>query len=338
MEYKKERNFIVAYDHNDFMQGKWNILTNDMYGKSGTIVKNIPDAFKILNSCPDNIYAKAIYYIRLWHLAENERANLEKLISVGLLPASDYDLQGRINLNKDIINYCKERTRGRYQKASITKYLLMQQYADKIERWSDVYQYVFENCVSNLPTDYLISVLTRMQNEHVDEFYRRDNSISYRDLTLFVQNYYNISRIFNEEVKVRPNLLSEYAKMLALKRAYTQEHYDDILKRNNDKSFLYFEDENYIAFPIFTKEDFHKEAKAQRNCVENVYMSKVFDNATYIVVVREKINIKKSYITCEVAHTGCIIQYLGFNNRPQTNEKILQFKNEYQKYIYNHIE
>ena len=46
-----------------------------------------------------------------------------------------------------------------------------------------------------------------------------------------------------------------------------------------------------------------------------MYMEKVYDGETHVVVVCRKSDPDKNYITCEVNNNGRIIQYLKKNNR-----------------------
>ena len=77
------------------------------------------------------------------------------------------------------------------------------------------------------------------------------------------------------EVKVTPNLLSNYAHINALYKDYINAHYDEILKRNNDLPALYFQYGDYEARPLLSREAFHEEAENQHNCVERLYMEKL---------------------------------------------------------------
>ena len=114
---------------------------------------------------------------------------------------------------------------------------------------------------------------------------------------------------------------------------YEEENYNKKLKENNDKPFLYFEDETYIVRPLLTQEDFHYEATGQNNCVESMYMDDVSRGETYIVCVRLKSNPDKTYITCEVLHDGSIEQFLRKNNdSPDDDDEV--FEGKFQEYIY----
>lgn len=110
-------------------------------------------------------------------------------------------------------------------------------------------------------------------------------------------------------------------------------HYEDMIKKFNDLPVLYYENDIYIVRPpLLTRDDFHREAEAQGNCVERLYMNKVARGSTHVVTVRYKDTPNESLITCEIDNVGNIKQYLArFNNRP--NELARVFKDELQGYL-----
>ena len=104
------------------------------------------------------------------------------------------------------------------------------------------------------------------------------------------------------------------------------------IKEESFKFDLY-ENDTFVVKPLLTKEDFHKEGEAQRNCVERLYMEKVYEGHTHVVTVRLKTNPDKSYITCEVTNNGLIYQYLAFGNETPNDEAAKNFKKEYQQHL-----
>ena len=110
-------------------------------------------------------------------------------------------------------------------------------------------------------------------------------------------------------------------------------HYNDGLKKHNDLSWLYYENDKFIVKPLLTKEEFHAETQAQHNCVERIYMERVFNGVTHIVVVRKKDQPDTSLITCEVSNDRNIIQYLkAWNNRCHEQDEC-DFQEEYATYL-----
>ena len=354
MEFKKERNFIVAYDGGN-KRGAWDIQTRNFLGVKGGIVKNVPACFtysilrETFNGTDETedtsaLYAHAIYMARESCLIDADyhgivAENFESLISVGLLPSSLRVLRTqRVKLNKDIIEYLKEHYHGEYTEEAIAEYEVRRVagdfLTDKPQYIADTYLRCYKN--THIPKDYLKTVLNRMYLEHVDAFYQNHWNLS-DELANIIRNFYSMCMTLYGTVKVSPNFLSNYAQIAHLYNEYKAKNYNNLLKKNNDHDFLHFQNDQYIAFPLLTRESFHEEAEAQGNCVERCYMEKVVDNSTYIVVVRDISTPNKSLITCEVDKTGKIVQYLGRFNGRVTVESQKAFKTEYQAYILKHI-
>ena len=135
-------------------------------------------------------------------------------------------------------------------------------------------------------------------------------------------------------VQVKPNLLANYANICYLYEQYKDKTYNEQLVKNNDKPFLYFQFGDYEARPILSREGFHEEGENQSNCVERIYMRKVYEGETYIVTVRKISNPNKSLVTCEVNLNHNIIQYLGFANQRVYDLDLIAFKNAYAEHLH----
>lgn len=349
MEYKKERNFIVAYEDN-IAQGKWDIITGDFYGKRGKHVASIPYAFTFNALTQWGMDDNSRYYgkcIEIYRKDYNHNYHYngvlcEQIISLKLRFSTLNVFRVNafnIPLTKDVVEYLKQEHAGYFEVSYIKEYLIKKQYKNFIDTLSDESRRLFISLYNDLPIEYLKTMLNRMEKEHVIEYnssYRR----VYSDSNLFmIRNYYNMCMEMYGTVKVEPNIVSNYIQINYLYKRYKEENYDKILKKNNDKTFLYFENDDFIAFPLLSKEKFHKEAESQHNCVERMYMEEVANNKTYITAVRKKNDPKASYITCEVTHKGLIRQYLlSFNRSPIDDPSAMKFKEDYQNYIFQHLE
>ena len=232
-----------------------------------------------------------------------------------------------------MVNYCKERGVYFYTH-DVNEYLTTKQYKDYLagkSRWvRDVFCHLLKEM--ELPIDYVKKMLDRIILEHVYKY------LTYTtDIANFIKKYYKKSMALYGEVKVVPNIFSNYINLLYLFDEYENTHYNELLNKHNNKSWLYFENDTFVVRPLLTKEEFHAEAEAQNNCVERMYMGKVKDGETHVVVVRRKNDPDHSYITCEVNNRGNIIQYrMRFNHRP-TSEKDLSFETLYQEHLTNSI-
>jgi len=347
MEFIKERNFIVAYYCGE-KQGAWNIISGQFIGKSGKPVKSVPSCFTY-NNLPSylvkenqNILAYAITWYRRGYCGNYNYniydshcgENLERLLSVGLFPNGHYTLTQDIILNKDIINYCKTELNYNYDSVRVQRYLAeikFKQYYNTLPNWA---KDVFTSLITkNIPYDYLKTILNRIISERADMLYTGYNKT--HEIANLIENYYNISITLYGKVEVEKNILTKYAILKYLEQEYKNTHYNEILKKKNDKAWLYYENETFIVKPILTKEDFHNEGERQHNCVERLYMEKVYEGSTHVVTVRRKSDPDTNYITCEVSNNGTIIQYLAAFNRSVTDNDAINFKREYAIYLKN---
>lgn len=346
MEYRKERNFIVAYE-NSVAQGKWDIITGDFYGKKNQSVASVPHAFTFNQLSQWGMSRDSEYYAECVKTYRNEHQHIhhyngalyEQVISLKLKFGSLSAFQGDISdisLTKDVVEYLKQEYNGYFKIAYIKKYLIEKQYKNFIDTLSNQGKEIFLDLYNILPFEYLKTILNRMEKEHVIDYSAHNMGMSIRNM---VRNYYSMCMEMYGAVKVEPNIISNYIQIWFLYQRYKEANYNNILKNHNDKKFLYFENNEIIAFPLLSKEDFHKEAEAQHNCVERMYMDKVANNETYVVTIRKKDNPETSYITCEVTHEGMIRQYfLSYNRSPIDDSSAMKFKAEYQDYIYQHLE
>lgn len=346
MNFVKERNLIVAYDYS-LKVGAWDITTGQFIGKSGKPVKGVPQCFTY-NNLPewrsDDVLGYAIYWYRThfthtYNPSYNEEkgARFEQLLSLGLFPNGPETLNNKLNLNKKIVDYIKEKCNSYYDVRRVNNYLTMMQYEQYVNALPDWAQEVFSSLInSDYPVDYVKTALNRVINEHVQAMYEGNFQAGYiRDMLAW---YYKTSMTMFGKVEVEKNFLTKYAVLKYLEMEYRNAHYNEALVKNNDKKWLYYENDTFIVKPILTKEDFHKEGEAQRNCVERLYMERVYNGRTHIVTVRLKTDPDKSYITCEVTNSGVIYQYLASCNSDPKDTAAKNFKKEYQQHLNSVLE
>jgi len=343
MIFVKERNFIVAYD-GVLKLGSWNITTGQFIGKSGKPVKSVPACFTYNNlpvcyntRCENGILLG--YIIRRfrewqgsWHFDYNEtRGNrLEQLISVGLYPSNFDYLDEKTSLTKDLVTFLKENNGAQYDVHEIQKYFAEKKYADFLAGKSEWIKSLFKCTIDKVPYDYLKTFLNRMEHEHVDAFY---SVYSFSSTINLILRYYEICNTLYQKVEVKPNILSNYAHLLYLEKEYKDAHYNEVLKEKNNCPWLYFQNDKFIVRPLLTREAFHEEGERQSNCVERMYMERVYNGITHVVTVRRVENPDKNYITCEVNNLGRIIQYLARANSHPTEQDAKEFKAIYQTHL-----
>lgn len=171
---------------------------------------------------------------------------------------------------------------------------------------------------------------TEKQTSCFQQGYKRESNIN--NLVSKVRFYFQMCK----ELRIQPKKDNFFQIFVNTYRSYMlnktvidngilEEHY---LQKN-----LSFENSDFKIVLPTNKEILFEEGEAQKNCVYNHYLKKLLRKQTYIVLIRKKRNVNKSYITCEVNTKGKIVQYLGTRNSRVKDEKALSFKEEYQKYL-----
>ena len=340
MDLMKERNIIYAYERGERLGG-WNITTGEFIGKSGKVVKSNPSCFVMRNlyNFPTDILSGAIRFYRdcfhNYRPYTPERGNrLEQMISVGIYPAFWADLDSTEPLTKDLVDWIKTNKHNVYESNAVTEYIASKNYLSKLPNNPPTWamKVIGRMVGEKIPSTYFIPAVRRAIHENWDyltiEDYRKESDIFY---LLF--DYYKQSMAMWGKVEVKPNLLTAVCTVRKLHKEYMDKHNDELIKLNNDLPWLYFENDNYIVRPLLSKEEFHKEAVAQHNCVESMYMSEVREGKTHVVTVRHKDTPNVPHITCEVNNKGTIVQYyLAFNYCPKTAEDIA-FNAIYQQHL-----
>jgi len=340
MEYRKENHFIVAYKDGQ-CRGKWDILTNQYIGIKGGVLKSKPASFssQLIEGDMNLSLRSAFYFIGYadrWNPFTLEHGKrIEEVLSVGLKLGCDWQLwrefiSNQPKLTKDFVAYINTNYDGVYSCRSIHDYNIYKNYRDTIDKCGDNKQWATEAIArvdSEVPVEFVKGMILRAVHEKV--FMTEYSS----DFGNIINRWYNYITFIGDKLEVKHNILTNYAILKWIYEEYKNAHCEENLKKYNDKNWLYFEDDNYIVTPLLNRADFHKEAEAQGNCVERLYMEKVALGETHVVVVRKKNNPNASYITCEVNNRGQIVQYLLKYNRYPTNELDIDFKVAYATHL-----
>lgn len=342
MKYCKETHYIVAYDDSGKMCGKWNMHTNEFIGIKGTVLKSKSPAFSISNMKGMNKVLISAYQfihnnVNYYHAFSTEYGKrLEEIVSVGLKVSSndwrlyEHFLENKQKLTKDCVDYINTHYRGEYSLRSINGYTVYKNFKETVakcvgeESWATD---VFSNVHDDVPTDFSKAMVLRGYHEKV---FVENNGRSFAEI---INEWYNMIRGMGDTLEVKHNILTNYAILKWVFNEYRTAHYEETLKAYNDKRWLYFENDEYIVRPLISRADFHNEGEAQQNCVERMYMERVANGATHVVVVRKKANPNDSYITCEVNNTGVIIQYLYRFNQIVDNQSDKDFRCIYQEHL-----
>lgn len=159
-------------------------------------------------------------------------------------------------------------------------------------------------------------------------------------ITLCMSNWIYCKTKLNEPLTECPphGLLIELADMQRRVDVYEKTALDKLLNEYNNKEWLYYKNDQFIAFPLTSCAAFHDEATQQENCVERMYLKDCACGKTHIIAVRSTFNSSQSLITCEIdPKTHKIKQWLRAHNATDTNINSLRFQEEYQKHLYQNI-
>lgn len=346
MEYRKEREFMVAYDENGNLRGKWNIVENTYIGVRGTPIKSIPVAFKTGHGEMPEYLENALlvihnnnYYYDSYNTVRGQR--IEQLISLNLVISNDWSswrflLEDKTSLTKELVNYLKLNHRGIYSEKNILEYKFWKKHNALMNKYPEHREWIANvMCVTedekSIPASFTESMINRAIHEKI---FSDESGSSFAHL---IKEWVKMVTEMGDTLEVKPNILTNFTILKYLYKEWKVRHYDDNLKKYNDLKCLYYENDEYIVRPLITRTEFHEEAEAQHNCVEYMYMEQVANGYTHVVVVRKKNYPNQSYITCEVNNNGRIIQYLYACNQNVRNEKDRTFKKEYQDYLFDHF-
>jgi len=333
MDYRKEKNLLIAFD-GDVIKAQYDWATGICYGNKGTQLKGISPAFR------GSVYDRMITSHR-WissHLMGEELAlaldRWERLASVGLYTA-DHDILSNSdypfpNLKKDFVDYIKKQFDGElscYAQNKFT-YAMMPEYQMLTRNNRTLIDNMIrDNYQWELPIDWAIKALLRLQLEDYEYCFG-----SYNRMSILEDYYTRCQNMGQNNPAITKNFLITICKTAHMYQVWKNEHMDENLAKHNDLKELYYENDTYVMFPLLTAAQFHKEAEAQDNCVERLYMEKVAAGSTHVVVIRKKSAPDQSLITCEISNNWRIVQYLArWNHRPEEPERV--FANEIKSYL-----
>lgn len=333
---KKERNLLKAYDHAEQFKGAYDMSTRTYIGVKGTYIKTVPKYFSNL-SWNDYYRVMITMHRDLPTLCAHNDANLEEiesrfecLLSLHIRLDDVYVLlQPLHKLNKPFVDWLNTHCDGCYTQHNVEMYELIHNtpgLADLTPEAYDLALALISRMGRTTGKEYCIQFARRWCLEHLDFSFGRNRSIEW------AHEIYHRQKAMYGECTVTPNLATNYYNLAYLYSQWQEEHYDDILRMNNDKPYLHYEDDNYIVIPLTSRAMFHAEGTAQDNCVERLYMRMVANGETNVVAIRKKSDPDKSYITCEVRN-GQIYQYLYSHNRRVTDTKALGFQYAYQQHL-----
>lgn len=186
----------------------------------------------------------------------------------------------------------------------------------------------WQEAIKNLVIDYKVDLEFLMKyllnlnlsSEHISDY------IDYIDMTqelglnlkdkkvLYPQNLREAhDELFNQIQVIEDPMIDEKIRVLA-----------DALVLNK------YEDDNYIIFPATSIADLVEESRQQKNCVRT-YCERVAENKCHIYFMREKKNVKKSFVTIEVINNKVIQARIKYNELP--SDEIKQILRKWEKQL-----
>lgn len=333
MEYRKEKKMFIAMDGKK-IKGKYDSENCVFYGTKGTPIKSLPAAFQdtvysYIFTSHQWIYNRVHGEVRQIALDRWERlASLELYTNEhDILVDTDYEFP---QLKKDFVAFIKERFNGCLTADAQRLYAVSHELPEYSMLNDDIRSYtdriILQDRITNIPMDWVIKALFRLQLEDVAYVH---NICYWVDM---LTDYYRQCTAMLQTPVITKNFFTTICHTAHLYENHKMEHMNEMLRIHNDIPELYYENDIYIVRPLLTKEDFHTEAEAQQNCVERLYMERVANGMTHVVVIRKKNNPDKSLVTCEISNDMRIIQYCAqYNHIPHAGE--LAFKYELHCYL-----
>lgn len=162
----------------------------------------------------------------------------------------------------------------------------------------------------------------------------RKQGYSGRDMIYYYEDFLRLCKDLNTKPKCE-NFFTEYMRAKIEFSAKSDTIINKRIVEHLSRYPLAFENEDLKVIVPTTAQEFIDEANNQGNCIERSYLDGVIRGDYIIVFIRDKKDLTKSYISCEIGKNGAIYQYLAKHNTHPRDDKAIKFKKEYQTYLYN---
>lgn len=339
----KDKQYLLI-NIKDNKQYKINLNDLSVIGLRGNQLKRIPQQVKNeLRSSNDKLVNTVFTLLNEQFINQKHKIELiscyEKLYAINknvYFYHVDSITIGLINKNLKLVSaFIRERENvSMYEiKVQLERELLLKKH-NFINRYFDHFNknrvlemgLFFSNKIANITNKELDSALSIYFFSGATDLFASYNVSS------MIVKYIQLTKFFNVKIELKNWI--KHCSVLMIEYKLEQEKNDNtLLKRNQDKKELFFENERYKVIVPITRDEFKKEGDAQNNCVYRLYLSRVIDGTTNIVFIRDKLDLESSLITCEV-RDGQIIQFLKrFNSSNLTDDEKL-FKKEYQQHLW----
>ena len=338
---KKEKNLFTFYMEQEDSQTPYILDVNSgvCYGKKGKALKNQPKALKVaIKYILNNTQNFDIDVVNM-AITLNTTLNMhllavaDKLASLGYSLGEDetsaylgyidknFKAFAKSYKNNPALTFAQFSREYPFQQWLLKNNLRVDNYMP-LEFLRFAYQvWTFTNYTKKLDVNLLI-------------YYLKHGLYDYEEYPYSVGTKVDKYMYWCEVLKVKPKkdcFMRTYAELKIIFEKYQEDNSNDILKEVQNCN-LEFENEKYKVVVPTTKREFVEEATNQHNCVFKMYYPRVLENRTNVVFIRNKQNLDKSLVTCEV-QDGTILQYLLKNNRKVQDTELLEFKELYQEYL-----
>lgn len=365
----KEKNLIIIQDSEKTKPYKIDINTGVVYGLSGRQVKQIPaKAFNQFfgyyggtnNPIKNTVLQSAVRVLtesktsRLHRLSGNTNilTIADSLDNMGIKGIDSWSSVSQLRkladdkqLFKAYITYAKAEIEKGNDRYSYQKFMNEREYQIFISKFGfDVRDNRYANYRSSLfeiggwatPRQMKCFVVNFIENDF-DKVVSMDRNYVLGYYIATFKDYCQWCEYLGEKVTTKENLFTEVARIgrayLRQKEKIDNEQFVKAMDMHrNEMAFSYG---NYEIVLPTCPQDIKDEGKNMHHCVGG-YAKRCLEttnpNRSYIVFVRNKANLDRCYITCEIKN-GCIGQYYLSHDRRISNQDDIDFKNAYQKHL-----
>ena len=346
--FEKDKNlFIINLDENH--RCYFNFADGQIYGVSGKVIKNFSsEALKIIRAEKNNNFIAFYFSERNNHYAwyEADGWTYPMVETIYSLFNDHYPTKALCV----VAQYCKRNNFVLNKKGvkALTFALKSFEKADGSIKDFNISDFYFAMVIalnSDIP-ETAARLMAYISSEEIQAIIRKDAkkiafyyehecwaSLSNEDWAAhYLKNYISLCNVLHHE-RTYKNMLVSLCQMNKEKKLLADKLCADYQKN----APLFFEDENFTILIPTTAQEFKVEADYQDNCVFRLYYPQVRDFETHVVFIRKKEDINTPFITCEVTNNGKIEQYLTRFNHKVEDEKAVEFKKKYQKFLYENF-
>lgn len=355
---RKEKNLIIVDNPNGKGEYKLDINTGIVYGLRGKPINSI--SIQVINFFCDTVKNTELSlaiksclnigggicnnlqgYSKVLQIADS----LDNLSITTNYYYLDYPivmlrLSNKMNFVKEYSNYVKIQKNNNNVEYDLNKFKLWYDLQKIVKKFNTTLN--SNICLLSYNVDYLLGLNKRSTQSFKINFMDNGmfNNTNNQVINMIIeqfQEYHEWCNYLNEKVTTKSNFWTEYKR---IKKAYNAQQ-QKIDKEQFTKAINMHKDEMEFEFGDYqvvipkNPDDIKKEGLLMHHCVAS-YAKDCFDFdnpfRSYIVFIRNKNNLDKCYITCEIKN-GIIYQYYLAYDNIITREEDKIFKQKYQEHL-----